>query len=52
MERPRAEWTAPDLAALRVLAAEIGRGEKRVDEAFPKPEVSAGVSADEITGQP
>ncbi len=49
LERPRAEWTAPDLAALRVLAAEIGRGEKRAESEFPKPEKSGKVTAADIT---
>lgn len=51
LERPRSEWTAPDVAALRVLAAEMSRGEKHPDGEFPKAEKAAAkVTADEITG--
>lgn len=51
LERPRGDWTAPDLAALRVLAAEMTRGEKHPDSEFPKPQKGADkVTADEIQG--
>lgn len=43
--RPSTSWTAQDLAGLVVLAGELTRGEKRVDDEFPK-----RVTADEITG--
>jgi hypothetical protein len=33
--RPRAKWTAGNLATLNVLGSEIGRGEKDVEEEFP-----------------
>lgn len=36
LQRPRARWTASDLAILRVLSSEIGRGEKSVEDEFPE----------------
>jgi hypothetical protein len=49
LERPRAEWTASDLAGLRVLAAEMSRGERHPDGEFPKPQKGGGkVTAEEI----
>lgn len=35
LAKPRAKWTASDLATLRVLSSEIGRGEKSVEDEFP-----------------
>jgi hypothetical protein len=34
--RPSREWTAQDLGYLRVLAGELSRNEKRVEDEFPK----------------
>lgn len=46
LDRPRKQWTAQDLGVLRVIASEIGRGEKTVEQQFP--EASQRVTADEI----
>jgi hypothetical protein len=35
LSRPQADWTAQTLGALRVLAGELARGEKRVEDEFP-----------------
>lgn len=45
--RPVAQWTAQDVAGLRVLSQEIGRGEKNVADEFPKPEPT---TVAELTG--
>ena len=45
LQRPASSWTAQDVAGLRVLAGELSRGEKRIEDEFPKT-----VSAAEITG--
>lgn len=36
LQRPRGKWTASDLATLRVLSSEIGRGEKSIEDEFPE----------------
>jgi hypothetical protein len=48
---PVSEWTAQTLGALRVLGGELSRGEKRVEDEFPRDEPKGGgkVTADEIT---
>lgn len=46
LSRPVAQWTAQDLGALSVLQSEIKRGEKRVEDEFPR-----GVTAEEITAE-
>jgi len=51
LERPMREWTAQDLAVLRIIDGEIGRGEKRGEDEFPAP-TKAGVTAADITGKP
>lgn len=35
LARPRAKWTASDLATLRVISSELGRGEKSIEDEFP-----------------
>lgn len=54
---PVGEWIPPDLASLRVIGAEIKRGERTVDEAFPAPRTrngqptgSASVSTADLSG--
>lgn len=50
LQRPGKDWTAQDVAALRVLSSELGRGEKRTEDVFPVAAAPAGVTAEEITG--
>lgn len=45
--RPVAAWTAQDVAGLRVLAAELARGEKNITDEFPMPEPT---TVAELTG--
>jgi len=45
--RPRAQWTGPDLAQLRITHRSIQRREIAVDDEFPQPRVTA----DEIEAQ-
>lgn len=45
--RPVSAWTAQDVAGLRVLSAELARGEKNVAQEFPKPEPT---TVAELTG--
>lgn len=49
LQRPRAQWTPQDLAALRVLASEFDRGEKRPVEEFPRED--RRVTAEEVAAQ-
>lgn len=55
---PTCEWTAQTLGALRVLAGEIARGEKRAEDEFPQDSPSRTVTvadlavAPEVGGQP
>ena len=49
LQRPRAQWTPQDLAALRVLASEFDRAEKRPEEEFPREDHR--VTAEEIAAQ-
>lgn len=49
---PMADWTAQTLGALRVLAGELARGEKRAEDEFPRADVDTSdrrVSADDLT---
>ncbi|HEX6684987.1 MAG TPA: hypothetical protein VF062_19515 [Candidatus Limnocylindrales bacterium] len=48
LDRKRADWTGQDLGVLRVIASEISRGEKTVEQQFPA--ASDAVTAEEITG--
>ncbi len=41
LERPRGKWTPQDLAVLRVVWSELGRGEKRVEDEFPQKRLTA-----------
>lgn len=52
LNRPRAEWTAQDVAFLRVLAGELSRAEKRVEDEFPaaQPADSDKVTSAELSG--
>lgn len=50
IDRKRGDWTPQDLAVLRVLASELGRGEKRVEEEFPRERQS--LSAADVTPPP
>lgn len=49
LDRKSGQWTAQDLGFLMVLNGELERGEKRVEDEFPKGD-SSGVSAEQITG--
>lgn len=49
LARPARDWTAQDLGVLRIIAGELARGEKRVEDEFPA-QSSAAVTAEEITG--
>jgi hypothetical protein len=49
---PTSEWTPQTLGALRILGGEIARGEKRVEDEFPRADTdvtSRRVSADDLT---
>lgn len=35
LDRPKKSWTVADVATLRVVASEIGRGEKSIEDEFP-----------------
>lgn len=48
LARPARDWTAQDLGVLRIIAGELARGEKRVEDEFPAADTR--VSADEIAG--
>lgn len=51
LQRPRGEWTAQDVAYLRVLAGELSRAEKRVEDEFPAEDAANDkVSRDELPG--
>lgn len=55
LDRPRNDWTAQDVAVLRLINGEMARGEKRAEDEFPgpdRPAPSRAVTADEITGKP
>jgi len=47
LSRPSKEWTAQNVGALQVLAGELSRGEKRVEDEFAS---GAAVTPDEIGG--
>lgn len=49
LDRKQQQWTPQDLAVLRVLAGELNRGEKRVDDEFPAPKQKT-LTADDIPG--
>ncbi|MFL0711635.1 MAG: hypothetical protein ACJLS2_02330 [Microcella pacifica] len=34
--KPKGKWSAPDVAVLRVISSELGRGEKSIEEEFPE----------------
>lgn len=46
LDRPSQQWTAQDLAVLKLISTEIRDGAKRVEDEFPV----QGVTASEITG--
>jgi hypothetical protein len=48
LDRPRKQWTVHDVSVLRVIASEISRGEKTIEQQFPAPDLR--VTAEEITG--
>jgi hypothetical protein len=50
--RPAGQWTPQDVGFLQVLSGELSRGEKRVDDEFPKPGKAAAVTADDLKGGP
>jgi hypothetical protein len=48
LSRPSREWTAQDLGYLRVLAGELSRSEKRVEDEFPQQDKA--ITADDLKG--
>lgn len=58
LDRKSGQWTSQDLAQLRILSGEIGRGEKRVEDEFPSgsrpvtaAEIAAPANVDTTTGE-
>lgn len=51
LERPRGKWTPQDLAVLRVIWSELGRGEKRIEDEFPQQRLTAESIAQQQSGK-
>jgi len=55
LDRPSKDWTAQDLATLRVIGSELSRGEKRVEDEFggsPEASPSRAVTASDVAVDP